>query len=117
MNSLAHKSLLLLSAEIKTPPFSEEARRKAGFLLRMLQCGELLSMPDSRPMPSIGARCHELRIVDSAAKLTWRISYRLDTDCVVIADVFAKKTQKTPDEVIWRVKARLKRYDQERKQS
>jgi hypothetical protein len=31
------KPLLLLSGEIKTPPFSEEARRKAGFLLRMVQ--------------------------------------------------------------------------------
>lgn len=117
MNSVDHKPLLLLSGEIKTPPFSEEARRKAGFLLRMLQRGELLSMPDSRPMPSIGPRCHELRIVDSAAKVTWRVIYRLDPDCVVIADVFAKKTQKTPDEVIWRVKARLKQYDQERKDS
>jgi|GEM_PF-5282203 len=34
---------------------------------------------------------------------------------VVIAEVFAKKTQKTPADVIWRCKARLKRYDQERK--
>ncbi len=117
MNSTDHKPLLLLGEEIKTPPFSEEARRKAGFLLRMLQRGELLSMPDSRPMPSIGPRCHELRIVDSAARVTWRVIYRLDPNCVVIADVFAKKTQRTPDEVIWRGKARLKRYDQDRKQS
>jgi phage-related protein len=113
MNLPDHKPLLLLSGEIKTPPFSEEARRKAGFLLRMLQRGEHLSMPDSRPMPTIGARCHELRIIDSEARVTWRIIHRLDFDCVVIAEVFAKKTPKTPDEVIWRVKARLKRYDQE----
>ena len=73
-------------------------------------------MPDSRPMPSIGPRCHELRIVDSGAQVTWRVIYRLDPDAVVIVDVFAKKAQKTPDEVLWRCKARLKRYDQDRRQ-
>jgi len=30
----------------------------------MLQRGEKLSMPRSRPMRSIGSRCHELRIPD-----------------------------------------------------
>ena len=114
MGLVNHKMLLLLSAEIKSPPFSDEARRKAGFLLRMLQRGELLSMPDSRPMPSIGQRCHELRVVDTEARVTWRIIYRLDLDLVVIAEIFAKKTQKTPDETLWRCKARLKRYDQNR---
>lgn len=111
-----NKPLLLLSGEIKSPPFSEEARRKAGFLLRMLQRGELLSMPDSRPMPSLGSRCHELRVVDSVVRVTWRIIYRLDSDAVVIADVFAKKTQKTPEDVLWRCKARFKRYDQDRRE-
>lgn len=114
MNS---KPLLLLSGEIKSPPFSDEARRKAGFLLRMLQQGELLTMPDSRPMPSIGPKCHELRVVDSGARVTWRIVYRLDSDAVVIADIFAKKTQKTPDEVLWRCKVRFKRYDQDRRRA
>ena len=109
------KPLLLLSGKIKSPPFSEIARRKAGFLLRMLQRGELLSMPDSRPMPGIGPRCHELSVSDSASQVTWRVIYRLDPDCVVVADVFAKKTQQTPDEVIWRCKARLKRYDKDRR--
>jgi phage-related protein len=109
------KPLLLLSGELKSPPLSEKARRNAGFLLRMLQLGELLSMPDSRPMPSIGPRCHELRVVDAETQVTWRVIYRLDSDAVVIADVFAKKTQKTPDEVLWRCKARLKRYDQDQR--
>ena len=71
-------------------------------------------MPHSRPMPSIGPRCHELRIVDPGTQLTWRIPYRIDRDFVVIADIFAKKTQKTPEVAIWRCRARLKRYDQER---
>jgi phage-related protein len=109
------RPMVLLSGEIKTPPFSEDARRKAGFLLRMLQGGESLELPQSRPMPVIGSRCHELRVVDAGTQVTWRIIYRLDSDAVVIADIFAKKTQKTPDEVFSRCKARFKRYDQERK--
>jgi phage-related protein len=59
-------------------------------LLRQLQQGQALSMPHSRPMPTIGARCHELRIVDGGT--TWRIVYRVDPDAVVIAEVSAKKT-------------------------
>jgi hypothetical protein len=57
--------LVWLRGEIKTPPFSQEARIDAGMLLRRLQQGELLSMPQSRPMPDIGQRCHELRIRDA----------------------------------------------------
>jgi hypothetical protein len=91
-----HKPLLLLSGEIKSPPFSEAARQKAGFLLRMLQRGELLSMPDSRPMPSIGQKCHELRVVDSEARVTWRIIYRLDLDLICDCTCICKENPKDP---------------------
>lgn len=93
----------------KTPPFSREARIEAGYLLRRLQRGEILALPHSRPMPCIGARCHELRIIDSDA--TWRILYRTDPDTVVIAEVFSKKTQRTPKSVIDTAKKRLEKYD------
>jgi hypothetical protein len=53
-----------MHAEVKSPPFSMEARLEAGFLLRKLQKGQMLEMPHSRPMSVIGERCHELRIVD-----------------------------------------------------
>jgi len=78
------KPLVWLKGEIKTPPFSRAARLEAGFMLSHLQLGEKLSLPHSRPMPSIGRRCHELRIQDENA--TWRIVYRADLDCIVIAD-------------------------------
>ena len=107
--SVADKPLVWLHGEVKTPPFSSAARLEAGVLLRMLQRGDRLGMPASRPMPSIGARCHELRIVDET--VTWRIMYRLDEDAVVILEVFAKKTGQTPKHVIDTCKARLKRYD------
>lgn len=41
---------------------------------------------------------------------TWRIVYYLDSDAIVILEVFAKKSRETPQEVIETCKARLKRY-------
>lgn len=105
------KPLVWLEGEVKTPPFSQAARLEAGFLLRQLQEGEKLGMPHSRPMPSIGLRCHELRIADENA--TWRIIYRLDHDAIVILDVFNKKAQQTPKKVTEVCKKRLMRYDKE----
>src|SRR5437764_9204531 len=86
----AERPLFWLQGEIKTPPFSKAARVESGKLLGMLQAGESLGLPHSRPMPSIGARCHELRIRDE--EHYWRIVYRIDPDAVVIVDVFAKTT-------------------------
>jgi phage-related protein len=103
------KPLAWLSGEVKTPPFSKAARIETGYLLRQLQKGQALSMPHSRPMPTIGARCHELRIVDGGT--TWRIVYRADPDAVVIADVFAKKTAQTPAAVVSACRRRLRDYD------
>jgi len=66
-------------------------------------------MPQSRPMPAIGPRCHELRIVDE--KVSWRIVYRIDADVIVILEVFEKKTSKTPRHVIEVCRQRLKSYE------
>src|SRR5438128_4489891 len=112
---MARKPLAWLHGEIKTPPLSNEGRVEAGTLLRRLQEGELLGMPHSRPMPSIGPRCHELRVRDENRQ--WRIIYRLDADAIVIADVFAKTTRETPKHVIAVCQRRLKAYDEAVKQS
>ena len=104
------KPIVWLEGEIKTPPFSREARIEAGTLLRRLQQGEKIGLPHSRPMPSIGRRCHELRIPDE--DVTWRIVYRLDSDAVVIGEIFPKKTGKTPQKVIDACKRRFKRYNE-----
>jgi phage-related protein len=106
-----NKPLLWLHGEVKTPPFSQSARVEAGFLLRKLQRGEMLQLPRSRPMPSIGPRCHELRINDQNTR--WRIVYRVDSDAVVILEVFKKATPKTPLSVIDTCKHRLRMYDDE----
>lgn len=66
-------------------------------------------MPLSRPMPSVGARCHELRINDE--KREWRILYRVDARELVIIDVFAKKQMKTAKHIVDGAKQRLARFD------
>jgi phage-related protein len=101
---IVKKPLLWLHGEVKTPPFSRMGRLEAGFLLRRLQRGEHLSLPASRPMREIGARCHELRVVDEDA--TWRILYHVSDDAVVILEVFSKKTRTTPKQVLDSAKAR-----------
>jgi phage-related protein len=111
------KPLVVLSGDIKTPPLSEAARLETGYLLRLLQKGEVLSLPHSRPMPSIGPRVHELRIQDPATSTTWRIVYRADPAEIVVVDVFAKKTQATPKLVIERCKVRLRRWDHDEERS
>jgi phage-related protein len=103
------KPLVWLHGEVKTPPLSPAARLETGFLLRKLQQGERLGMPWSRPMPSIGKWCHELRINDGDR--TWRIVYRVDDDAIVILEVFQKQTQQTSQSVVDACKRRIRLYD------
>ena len=110
MNFRDERPLVWLSGEIKTPPLSTNARIEAGYLLRLLQRRKKLSMPQSRPMPSVGRRCHELRITDET--LIWRIIYRTDIDAIVILEVFDKKTNQTPKQIIDACKKRFKNFDE-----
>ena len=112
--SPADKPLVWLHGEVKSPPLGAGARIETGVLLRRLQRGESLAMPVSRPMPSIGKRCHELRVNDETA--TWRLVYRVDPDAIVILEVFSKKTRATPQAVIDAARNRLKRYDEATKE-
>ncbi len=105
----ARKPLVWLHGEIKTPPFSRNARIEAGTLLRRLQEGDSIGMPLARPMPSVGPRCHELRVRDE--NRNWRIIYRIDDDAIIIAEVFPKTTPKTPKQVIDACQRRLTLYD------
>ena len=99
-----------MHGEVSSPPFSAKARIEAGYLLRQLQKGMNLSLPHSRPMPSIGAQCHELRINDDNS--TWRIMYRIYSDAILVLEVFKKKTNQTPKYVIDSCIERIKRYDE-----
>jgi phage-related protein len=103
------KPLVWLHGEIKTPPFTAEGRQEAGMLLRLLQNGEHIGMPQAEPLPDVGPHCGALRVRDAGHN--WRIMYRIDSDAVLILEVYAKKTRKIPDAVIRRCKQRLKQYD------
>jgi phage-related protein len=96
---------------VEDPTPEQDSSLGSGLPLRRLQAGEKLSLPWSRPMPSIGPRCHELRIHDE--KATWRIVYRIDSDAIVIVDVFQKQTQQTPRQVIDTCKRRLRQFDEQ----
>lgn len=100
--------LVWMEGEIRTPPFSLEARIEAGVLLRRLQQGENIGLPHSRPMPDIGPRCHELRVRDRTKN--WRIFYHLAAEAVVILDVRQKTTQQTPRAVLESCRRRLNLY-------
>ena len=105
------KPLAWLHGEIRTPPFSAEARLEAGYLLRRLQQGESLGMPHSRSLPAIAPRCHELRVRDEGHN--WRVFYRVDPDAIVILGVYDKRSRQLPGWVIEGCKARARRYDQD----
>jgi phage-related protein len=104
------KPLVWLHGEIKTPPFTAEGRQEAGILLRLLQEGEQVGMPQAEPLPNVGPCCGALRVRD--AEHNWRIMYRVDSDAILVLEVYPKKTRKIPDEVTKRCKDRLKRYDE-----
>jgi phage-related protein len=109
--SPSDKPLVWLSGEVKTPPFSAEARLEAGFLLRRLQKGEKLALPASRPLPIIGAGCHELRIKDKDVE--HRIVYAVAEDAIVILEVFGKKGRTLPTGVLKNCQRRLSRYEKD----
>ena len=103
------KPLVWLHGQVKTPPFTPEGRQEAGMLLRLLQEGERMGMPQAEPLPDVGPRCGALRVRD--AQHNWRIMYRIDADAVLVLEVYPKNTRKIPDEVIKRCKQRLKQFD------
>ena len=77
----------------------EDTKIEIGTLLMILQSGEILGEPQSRPMKSIHAKAHELRVKDK--KGAYRVIYILSIkDKILIPHAFNKKTQKTPQKEI-----------------
>lgn len=108
---MADKPLRWMPGSLRTPPVGRAARVEAGVLLRRLQRGERLGMPESRPMPTIGRGVHELRVDDRETGRTWRIVHRIDPDAIVVVHWFAKQSRATPARVIEFCKRRLRSYD------
>ena len=107
--TIDRKPMIWVHGELKTPPMTAAARVEAGYLLGLVQEGVNLAMPQSRPMPQIGPRCHELRV--RAEDTNWRIIYRIDERAILVVDIFKKKSAATPKRVIESCKRRLTAYD------
>ncbi len=88
--------------------FSVDVRQEFGALLRILQNGGQLSMPQSKPMKQVGTSAFELRVKDSAG--IYRVFYVLfDKDRILVPHAFTKKSQKTPPHEIDTAQKRLRR--------
>ena len=82
-------------ARIALKSFPESVRRELGKAIFDLQNGHKLSMPLSRPMPSVANGVEELRLKD--AKGAYRVFYLASfTNAVLIFHAFTKKTPRTP---------------------
>ena len=101
--------VVFLADSIKTPPFTGSGPSEAGAALRQIHDGVAVTLPASRPMPSIGSGVHELSIRDAGHN--WRVVYRIDPDAILVVAVFAKTTRATPGRVIERCRRRLKGHD------
>ncbi len=95
--------------EIGTPPMGTQARREAGFLLGLLQRGEVLGMPQARPLFDIAPRNYELRVRE--ANRNWLIFYRADADRVLLIHQINKTTPTLREQDKKTVKDRLTAYD------
>ncbi|MBY0384951.1 type II toxin-antitoxin system RelE/ParE family toxin [bacterium] len=94
--------------------FSLEVRKEIGALLRILQDGGRLGMPQSKPMKQIATSAFELRVKDREG--VYRVFYVLaDKNRIFVPHAFTKKTQKTPSQEIETSKKRLRRLIHENK--
>lgn len=98
---------IIKTCEKELKAFPEKVREDLADALARLDEGLNLSMPLSRPMPSIGKGVHELRFRDRSG--VYRVIYyiRRQSDILLI-HVFQKKSQQTPQENIELAKQRLK---------
>jgi phage-related protein len=72
--------------------FPLEARKEAGFELKLVQSG--FAPHDSKPMPAIGAGVEEIRIWEESGN--YRIIYTAKmAEFVYVLHAFQKKTQQT----------------------
>ena len=85
----------------------EDIRGDLADALARLDAGHTLSMPLSRPMPSVGRGVHELRLKDRSG--AYRVVYAIvKSGDVHVVHAFKKTTQATPRKNIERVRKRLR---------
>ena len=85
----------------------EVVREDLADALAKLEAGVMLSMPLSRPMPSIGSRVHELRFRDRSG--IYRVIYLVAVRGVIhLLAAFKKTSQQTEQRHIDLAKRRLR---------
>jgi phage-related protein len=103
---MAIQPLKQCSKEIEA--FPDEIRGEIADALARLEEGHKLSLPLSRPMPSIGSGVHELRFRDRNG--IYRVIYYLaGANTIWLLHAFTKKTQQTPQRNIELAQDRLRR--------
>ena len=97
----------LKPCESELARFPETIREDIADLLIRLDFGQTLSLPISRPMPSIGKRVHELRLCDRSGE--YRLIYLIaGKGNIWLIHAFKKKSEKTAKNDIQICKNRLK---------
>ena len=93
--------------------FPREIRDRLGKALYLLQVGEQLGMPLSRPMPSVTPGVSELRLrgVDGQFRVFY---FTASPRGILVLHAFIKKTNQTPAGEMEVVKKRLKELQDER---
>ncbi len=87
--------IILRACQRELEALPEEVRGDLADALARLDAGLVLSMPLSRPMPSIGRGVHELRLRDRSG--TYRVVYALvRRGTVHVLHAFKKATRDTP---------------------
>lgn len=87
--------------------FPEEIRGDLADALARLDAGLTLSMPLSRPMPSIGRGAHELRLRGRSG--SYRVAYAfIRIGSVHVLHAFKKNTGQTPSRNLETARRRLK---------
>ena len=101
---MAEKPLVWLgSSLVNVRSFPEEARRRAGHELHLVQQG--LAPSDWKPLPSVGPGVAEIRIHTGTEHRVFYVARF--AEAVYVLHAFEKKTQKTPRRDIEVAQARL----------
>lgn len=83
------------NARVTLKKFPDKVRHELGKLLFDIQCGVNLTMPASKPMPSVARGVEELRTKDASG--IYRVFYfKKSATGILVFHAFTKKTQKTP---------------------
>ena len=99
--------LLARACHREVEALPEEVRGDLADALARLDEGLMLTMPLSRPMPSIGVGVHELRLKDRSG--AYRVIYAIvRSGTIHVLHAFKKSTEATPTKNLELARKRLK---------